>query len=117
MNHSDLTSLYSTLSGIGGIAVIIWVSVQARIARLRAEAQIRQQAASPPQDSELLAEFRALKQQVTEMHSTSHQFDLSFDEALNRLEGRIARLELKSAAGVADTSAQATLRNGVTSVP
>jgi len=54
---------------------------------------------------------------VEQMQSTSHSFDLSFDEALNRLEGRINRLETKSA--VSTTAPPATtdttpniLRNG-----
>ncbi len=43
----------------------------------------------------------------------SHQFDLSFDEALNRLEGRVGRLETKSATrGAAAEDAPAVQQNG-----
>lgn len=51
-----------------------------------------------------------MRQQMAEMHSTSHGFDISFDEALSRLEGRVGRLETSSAAGTND--APAVLRNG-----
>ena len=54
-----------------------------------------------------------MKQQIAEMHSTSHQFDLSFDEALNRLESRVGRLETKSATrGAATEDAVAVQTNG-----
>ena len=47
------------------------------------------------------------------MQSTGHQFDISFDEALNRIEGRVNRLETKSAVATAQTAeTPTTLRNG-----
>lgn len=61
------------------------------------------EAADAP-DSVVLAELKAMKQQMAEMHGTSHSFDLSFDEALNRLEGRVGRLETKSATRSAVTA-------------
>ena len=61
----------------------------------------------------MLAELKAMKQQMAERHSTSHQFDLSFDEALNRLEGRVGRLETKSATrGTSTEDAPAVQQNG-----
>ncbi len=56
-------------------------------------------------EDKILAEMKAMRQQMEQMQSTNHQFDLSFDEALNRLEGRISRLETKSAAGSAAAEA------------
>jgi hypothetical protein len=57
--------------------------------------------------------LKAMQQKMAEMHSTSHQFDISFDEALNRLEGRVGRLETKSAVATSvATEAPTTLRNG-----
>ena len=61
--------------------------------------------------------MKAMRQQMEQMQSTSHQFDISFDEALNRLEGRINRLETKSAVtstaiSPAATDTPNTLRNG-----
>ena len=84
------------LSIFGGISLVVWASTKARIARIMAERQ-SSPANTLPQDGQVLAELKAMKQQMAEMHSTSHQFDLSFDEALNRLEGRVGRLETKTA--------------------
>ena len=104
MDHNDLTGLLATAGTFGGVALIIWTSVQAKIARIKAEAQVRQQQTAVPQDTAVLAELKALKQQMAEMHSTSHQFDISFDEALNRLEERVRRVETKPAAPAMVTS-------------
>lgn len=101
----------------GGVSLIIWTSVQAKIARIKAEAEASRGAAAPMPNDTLLAELKALKQQMAEMHSTSHQFDISFDEALSRMEGRVGRLETRSAASVTSTPAEATLRNGGSSTP
>ncbi len=110
-----MADVVETLAAFGGIALVIWVSMQGKIAHIKAEAQTRRQQAVPPQadDGAVLAELRALKQQMAEMHSTSHQFDLSFDEALNRLEGRVGRLETKSATrGAAAEDTPAVQQNG-----
>ena len=113
MDHNDLAAVWVTLGMFGGTALIIWTSVQAKIAKMKAEAQVRREAVSPTEDGAVLAELRALKQQMAEMHSTSHQFDISFDEALGRLEGRVGRLETKSATSTAQTTdTPQTLRNG-----
>lgn len=100
------------LSIFGGVALIIWVSMQAKIARIKAERETY----TPSQrseDSAVLAELRTLKQQMAEMHSTSHQFDLSFDDALNRLEGRVGRMETKTATrGAANEDTPAAQQNG-----
>ena len=82
----------------GGTSLIIWTTVQAKIARIKAEAQARQQSAPLPEDNAILAEMKAMRQQMEQMQSTSHGFDLSFDEALSRLEQRISRVETKVAA-------------------
>ena len=99
MDPHAVADLVETMAAFGGIALVIWVSMQGKIAHIKAEAQTRRQQAVPPQveDGAVLAELKALKQQMAEMHSTSHQFDISFDEALNRLEGRVSRIETKSA--------------------
>ena len=110
-----MADVVETLAAFGGIALVIWVSMQGKIAHIKAEAQMRRQQAVPPQadDGAVLAELRALKQQMAEMHSTSHQFDLSFDDALNRLEGRVGRLETKSATrGAAAEDTPAVQQNG-----
>ncbi len=108
-----LADCLEALGFFGGIGLVILASNKAKIDRMKARAAAWQQAAAPEASSTVLAELKALRQQMEQMHSTSHQFDISFDEALNRLEGRVGRLETKSAAGTATTTeTPATLRNG-----
>lgn len=100
------------LSIFGGISLVIWTSMQAKIARIKAERDTSTPSRQS-EDSAVLAELRALKQQMAEMHSTGHQFDLSFDDALNRLEGRVGQMETKSATrGAAAEDAPAVQQNG-----
>ena len=74
---------------------------------------MRRGTTAPVADDTVLTELKAMRRQMEQMHSTSHQFDISFDEALGRLEGRINRLETKSAVGtVQTTDTPQTLRNG-----
>ena len=118
MDQNGLDALLITLGSFGGIALIIWTSLQGKVARIKAEAEARRITTAPlPADSSVAAELRALREQVAQMQSTGHQFDLSFDEALNRLEGRLNRLETKSAASgtTASTDTGQTLRNGQSS--
>ena len=110
------------LSMFGGISMVIRAGTRAKIERLRAEREMwqppvaQQSAALPAQNSDgaVLAELRALKQQVAEMQSTGHQFDISFDAALERMQARVERLETKAAASSAPAApAVDALRNGV----
>jgi hypothetical protein len=118
MDHNDLTGLFATVGTFGGIALIIWTSMMGKIARIKAEAEARRITAAPlPQsasEGSVLAEIKAMRQQMEQMQSTSHQFDISFDEALNRMESRVSRLETKSATTgtVPQTDTPNTLRNG-----
>ncbi len=115
MDNGTIDAVFITLSSLGGIAGIIAASGWARAVNVRAERMSQAASASDTaQDSAVLAELRALKQQMAEMHSTSHQFDISFDEALNRMDGRVGRLETKSAVATSvTTDAPPTLRNGL----
>ena len=95
-------------------AVVLGIgSGKAKIDRMKAERQLWQQPVTADEPA-VLAEMKAMRQQMEQMQSTGHQFDLSFDEALNRLEGRINRLETKSAVTgtVPQTDVPNTLRNG-----
>ena len=114
MDSGAIDAIFIILSSLGGIAAVIGASGWAKAERIRAERMGQAQAApDTAQDSAVLAELKALKQQMAEMHSTSHQFDISFDEALSRMEGRVGRLETKSASGAAATTeAPPILRNG-----
>jgi len=114
MEHA-FGDLIQILGIFGGISLLVWTATQAKIARIKAERGAAQPN-SLPQDAAIVVELKALQQQMAEMHSTSHQFDISFDEALSRLEGRVGRLETKNAAGAATTpntlETPNTLRNG-----
>ncbi len=114
MDHGAIDAIFIILSSLGGVAAIIGAAGWAKAERIRAERMGRAEVASDTaQASAVLTELKALKQQMAEMHSTSHQFDISFDEALSRMEGRVGRMETKSAAGTsATTDAPAILRNG-----
>ena len=101
MDHNDLTGLFATLGTFGGVSLIIWTSMQAKIARIKAEAQVRRQSTAPTEDGTALAELKALRQQMEQMQSTSHGFDLSFDAALSRLEERVSRVETRGNAASA----------------
>ena len=117
MPPTDFSALCATVSGFGGIALIIWVSVQAKIALLREKTKAQHQPTSVAQEGAMMNELKAMRQEMAEMHSTGHEFNISFDEALNRLAGRVERLETKSAAGVATAPTETTLRNGNSSIP
>ena len=114
MDQAALDALFLGLGGFGGTSLIIWTSLQGKIGRIKAEAEARRITAAPPLEAGVAAELKALRQQVAEMQSTGHQFDISFDAALNRLEGRVSRIETKSAVATstAATEPVQTLRNG-----
>ena len=109
-------SVFIILSSLGGIAGIIGAAGWARAERIRAEGKAGRKALPDETQDAVLTELKALKQQMAEMQSTGHQFDLSFDAALGRLEGRVDRLETKAAATAtaAPTDASHSLRNGAT---
>lgn len=114
MDQNGLDALLITLGSFGGVALIIWTSLQGKVARIKAEAEARRVTATPMLDNSVTAELKALRKQIAEMQSTGHQFDISFDEALNRLESRVSRIETKSAATTSTATAETgqTLRNG-----
>ena len=115
MVENIIGDLLEPLSVFGGIALVIWTSAKARLEHRKLDMMGRQPLASPIQNDPVLAELKVLKQQMAEMHGTSHQFDISFDEALSRMEGRVSRLETKSAIQTQPTDTPATLRNGQSS--
>ena len=109
---TELGHILTVLSVFGGIAGTIVAFGWARAERIRAERTAGQPSVLPA-DNAVLSELKAMRQQMEQMQSTSHQFDISFDEALSRLEGRINRLETKSAVGTVIAAEETkTLRNG-----
>ncbi len=121
MGHEFFTiidDMATPLSIFGGIALVIWASAKAKLEHRKLDMRLGQplETRAPASEDKVLTEMKALRQQMEQMQSTNHQFDISFDEALNRLEGRINRLETKSAvstaASPAATDTPNTLRNG-----
>ena len=106
----DLTPVLGVLGVFGGIAGVIAAFGWARAEKIRAMGRAGK--SSGVADDALLAEIKALKAQMQEMQSTGHQFDISFDATLTRLEERVNRLETKSAAASA-TNEETRQRLGV----
>ena len=92
-----LNDLLQFVGYFGGVSAVILAISKARIDRMKAERQIWQQPAAAS-DPALLEEMKAMRRQMSEMQNTGHQFDISFDAALNRLEERVSRVETKTAA-------------------
>ncbi len=92
-----LGELIEFLGFFGGIGLVILAGNKAKIDKMRAEREIMQQSLAPRGELSS-ADVQSLKQQISEMQNTSHQFDISFDAALSRLEDRISRVETKVAA-------------------
>lgn len=122
MGHEFFTLIddaITPLSIFGGIALVVWASAKAKLEHRKLDMRLGQPLETRPAANEdkILTEMKAMRRQMEQMQSTGHQFDLSFDEALNRLEGRINRLETKSAVTgtVAQTDTPNTLRNGQSS--
>lgn len=111
--HGDLTGLFVTFGSFGGVALIIWTSMQAKIARIKAEAGAHRTMAAPMPTDAVLAELKAMRQQMEQMQSTSHGFDLSFDAALSRLEERVSRVETRGAAPAAPPQSEEVQRVGL----
>lgn len=97
--------LVQMLGFFGGIGLVILASNKAKIDKMRAEREIMHQSLGPRGEG-TSTELQALKQQVSEMQNTGHQFDISFDAALSRLEERVNRMETKVA--VVPTAALST---------
>ncbi len=120
MGHELIIDVFRPLAIFGGIGLMVWISVTASIkARLepnKVDTRPGQtlEAHSTLAEDRVLAELKAMREQMAEMQSTSNQFDISFDAALERLESRVNRLETKSAAATATTPSETgqTLRAG-----
>ena len=101
------------LTVFGGVSGIIAASGWAKAERIRAMGRGDQPSERPTGNNPVLAELKALKHQINEMQNTSHQFDISFDASLTRLEQRVNHLETKIVSPVsATTDAPNVLRNG-----
>lgn len=81
---SMLTVLFVMIFGIGIIAVL--AEHFQKMAKIRADAQKKQ-------SRDVLDAIAALRQEVADLRDTTTKYDLSFDTALQRLEGRVTQLE------------------------
>jgi TolA-binding protein len=104
-----LIPITAIVLGIGSKIVSEVLSSQER----RLEMRMRLKQGGSDQMTTQIAELRA---EIASLRDTSHQFDLSFDETLTRMEQRVWRLETKSAtsAAVSSTTTETpqTLTNG-----
>ncbi len=106
-----MEAIFILLTVFGGVSGVIAVAGWTRAERIRVLGRTGQ--LSGRSEDPVLAELKALKQQIGEMQSTSHQFDLSFDESLTRLEQRVNHLETKTATPVpVSTETPNVLKNG-----
>ena len=113
MIENIIGELLTPFAVFGGIALLVWTSAKAKLEHRKLDLMAQQPILSTLPNDPILAGLKELKQQMAEMQSTGHQFDISFDEALNRIEGRVNRLETKSAVATAQTAeTPTTLRNG-----
>ncbi len=113
MEEQIIGDLLTPFAVFGGIALLVWTSAKAKLEHRKLDIMGRHPIAPALPNDAILAELKALKQQMADMQSTSHQFDISFDETLNRMESRVNRLETKAAASAAQAAdTPPTLRNG-----
>ena len=75
---------------IFGIPIIaIWTEHQRKVLEIKLKL-------TKQTDIGVAAEIEALRQEVRSLRDTSMQYDLSFDTALQRMEQRVERLEVRS---------------------
>jgi hypothetical protein len=100
MGTEFISDVLQPLAIFGGIAMIVWASAKAKLEHRKLDMRQGQPLEMRPvlAEDRVLAELKAMQQHMAEMQNTSHQFDLSFDAALNRLEERISRVEAKPTA-------------------
>jgi hypothetical protein len=96
----------------GGIAMVVLASAKAKLDHRKLDIT-RGQPTIAPQNDVVLTELQALKRQIGEMQATGHQFDISFDAALSRLEERVNRVETKVATAPLGSQAEETQRVGL----
>lgn len=109
MNPGDMVFLIPITAIVLGIGSGIVKSILASQER-RLEIQMN---AQQGQSDQVVQQLQALRAEVTSLKDTSHQFDVSFDEALTRLEQRVGRIETKAAAPApAPHEIPTILRNG-----
>ncbi|HXG23576.1 MAG TPA: hypothetical protein VNJ09_03395 [Chthonomonadales bacterium] len=84
----ELIGLIAVLCIFSTPIVAVLASHHRKVLELKLKA--REQA-----DQNVLAELRELKRQMIELRDTTTRYDVSFDTALQRLEGRVRLLEAR----------------------
>lgn len=99
MGIEFISDVLEPLAFFGGIAMIVWASAKAKLEHRKLDMRLGQpqETRGSLAEDKVLAELKAMQQQMAEMQSTGHQFDISFDAALSRLEERVSRVETRAA--------------------
>lgn len=84
----ELIGLIAVLCIFGTPMIAVLASHHRKVLELKLKA--REQA-----DQNVLAELSELKRQMIELRDTTSRYDVSFDTALQRLEGRVRQLEAR----------------------
>lgn len=84
----------------GGVASE-WIKYRTKLAQMRWKG-------NREAESVLQTSLQALREEIRALRDTTTQYDLSFDMALQRLEGRVERLEIRANAA---ESTDVELRN------
>ena len=68
------------------------ITIGVVVTNIRRVVEGRAKATAQP-DSAVVQELQDIKQQIADMRETTTKYDMSFDMALQRLEGRVVNLE------------------------
>jgi hypothetical protein len=84
--------------GLVAILMVFGTPLVLQFAKARERiAMMKMQAPQAP-DQEIIRQLDALRQEIAQLRDTSTQFDLSHNNALERLEQRVSSLETKGVA-------------------
>lgn len=105
--------IIAAVAGVGGMVMLsplfafrMWLRHKEKVTAMK----YRQEGAPG-----ILEEVAALRREVAALRETTTKFDMSFDAAISRLEGRVDRLEEPAPRGVAPSvpdEAEAIVRRG-----
>jgi hypothetical protein len=101
--HQNLAIALVLMTGITAVAIMTIVRMVFKKDERLAEIRAREATGISP---ELRETLDSLRREVAQLRDTSTQYDVSFDAALQRLEGRVVHLEQRgtSAAGTGESA-------------
>ena len=106
----DMLALMIPILAVGGWIIPVTVKSVLKSQERRLELQLQ---AQQGRNDEVAAQIAALRREIAALRDTSTEFDMSLEHAVQRLEGRLGRLETKSAAQSAATPEEIPQRVGV----